>query len=228
MHILAIETTNLSGSVALLDDAGLLQSRELPMQPRSAATLAPAIDDLFSAVGWKPCDVMLIAVATGPGSFTGLRVGVTTAKMLAYALKADVIGVNTMDAIAWQSPPLVDNVWTIVDAQRQQLFAAHFVRDLTGQFQTSIPTQIVDEARWLADLQPGCFVSGPALVKLQPRLPAGVITLDEALWQPRAAAVGQVAWRQYQSGHRDDLASLVPQYFRRSAAEEKLDDERRR
>jgi tRNA threonylcarbamoyladenosine biosynthesis protein TsaB len=221
MRILAIETTDLSGSVAVLDGHRLLESRELPTEPRSAATLAPAIDELLSAVGWKSSDVKLIAVATGPGSFTGLRVGVTTAKLLAYAVGAEVIGVGTLDAIAWQAPAEVNSLWTVIDAQRRQLFAGQFERETAGHWQALDAPRIVDQARWLEELSPGSIVSGPVLDKLKTRLPAGVHALDHGAWRPRAATVGMIGWQRFQSGNRDTIWSLAPQYFRLSAAEEK-------
>jgi tRNA threonylcarbamoyladenosine biosynthesis protein TsaB len=222
MYILAIETTDLSGSVALLDDDRVLQMRELPAQPRSAATLAPAIDALFSAAGWKPADVKLIAVATGPGSFTGLRVGVTTAKMLAYAIGAEVIGVNTLEAIARQAPPQTSKIWAVIDAQRQQLFGCQFLRNASGQCEAVGVPQIFDDAHWLASLPAGSVVSGPGLAKLKNQLPIGVHALEESTWRPRAETIGLLGWEHYQLGRRDDLWSLAPQYFRPSAAEEKL------
>jgi tRNA threonylcarbamoyladenosine biosynthesis protein TsaB len=221
MHILAIETTDLSGSVAALDGDRLLQSRELPAEPRSAATLAPAIDELLSAVGWKAVDIKLIAVAKGPGSFTGLRVGVTTAKLLAYAIGAEVIGVGTLDAIAWQAPAEVNKLWTVLDAQRQQLFACQFQRDAANFWQAVGVPHIVDQARWLDELSIGSIVSGPGLAKMVDRLPVVVEPLDESVWRPRADTVGRLGWQRYQSGQRDTIWSLAPEYFRLSAAEEK-------
>jgi tRNA threonylcarbamoyladenosine biosynthesis protein TsaB len=221
MRILAIETTDLSGSVAALDGDRVLESRELPTEPRSAATLAPAIDELLLAVSWKPSDVKLVAVATGPGSFTGLRVGVTTAKLLAYSVGAEVIGVGTLDAIAWQAPADVNQLWTVIDAQRQQLFACQFERDTAGRWQALHAPQIVDQARWLDELSPDSIVSGPVLGKLNDRLPVGVRPLDEPVWTPRAATVGLIGWQRFQMSHRDTIWSLAPQYYRLSAAEEK-------
>ncbi|MCC7087301.1 MAG: tRNA (adenosine(37)-N6)-threonylcarbamoyltransferase complex dimerization subunit type 1 TsaB [Pirellulales bacterium] len=222
MHILAIETTDQSGSISLLDGDRVLQSRDLPTEPRSAATLAPAIADLLSAAGWAAADVKIIGVATGPGSFTGLRVGVTTAKMLAYAFAADVVGVNTLEVIACQTPPGIDRVWTAIDAQRKQLFVSQFARDSCGQWQTVVPTQIASETQWLAELTSGNAISGPALTSLKPRLPMGVEAVDESLWHPQAATVGMLAWQRFNSGQRDDIWSLAPQYFRLSAAEEEV------
>ncbi|MGN1273415.1 MAG: tRNA (adenosine(37)-N6)-threonylcarbamoyltransferase complex dimerization subunit type 1 TsaB, partial [Thermoguttaceae bacterium] len=96
MKILAFETIEMSASAALLDDENVLASTTLPPQQRSAQYLAPAVRDLLAQTGWKPTDVQLIVVSQGPGSFTGLRVGITFAKIFAWAVGADVIALNTL------------------------------------------------------------------------------------------------------------------------------------
>ncbi len=223
MKILALDTSGQAGSVALLDGDALVAERWLPTDERNAKTLAPAIREVLTAAGWTPGEVRLVAVAVGPGSFTGLRVGVTTAKTFAYAVGAEVIGVNTLEVIAAQAPVDVCRLAVVLDAQRQQVFAAEFARGSAGDFNWARDTAIVDNDEWLAKLDPGVAVSGVGLEKLVARLPDNLTVIAREHWQPRAAIVGQLVWRFYQAGRRDDLWRLVPQYFRRSAAEEKLD-----
>jgi len=223
MRILAIETTDKAGSLALLEDDRLLAAAELDPQDRSARSLAPALRDLITQAGWRPADIQLVAVAAGPGSFTGLRVGITTAKTLAYVAAAEVVAVNTLEVIAWQSPSDVQELAVVMDAQRQEVFAGEFARSAAGQLNLSTDVGILPEDVWLARLKPGQHVSGPALQKLGGRLPAGVIALDSALWKPTATATGQLAYQRYLHGQRDSLWTLAPLYLRRSAAEEKLD-----
>src|SRR4029078_6236163 len=86
---------------------------------RTAQVLAPTIQRLLAQAEWSPKSVELVAVTVGPGSFTGLRIGVTTAKAFAYAVGADVLGVNTLEALALLATPLASPLWTILDAQRQ-------------------------------------------------------------------------------------------------------------
>ena len=88
----------------MAEDGRVIGQRVLPEKSRTAQALVPAIRSQFDAAGWKPTDVQLIAVTQGPGSFTGLRVGITTAKTFAYAVSAQVIGVNTLLALAEQAP----------------------------------------------------------------------------------------------------------------------------
>lgn len=222
MRILALESTGQAGSVALLQDETIVREATLPPSDRSAKTLAPAIRRLLAEAGWQARGIELIAVATGPGSFTGLRIGVTTAKTLAYAIGAPVIGVNTLQAIATQAPSEIERLSAIVDAQRQQVFAGDFVREASGEFVERGQIRIVEDDAFLAGLSPSTVVSGPGLQKLVDRLPADVNCVPIENWEPRAATIGRLGWRQFQSGRRDDLWRLVPHYFRQSAAEEKL------
>src|SRR3972149_6836639 len=94
---------------------------------RTAQILAPGVRDLLDAHDWAPASIQLIAVAIGPGSFTGLRIGVTMAKTFAYAVGAQVIGVNTLAVLAEQARHLSGPLWTVMGDQRQALYAAKFV-----------------------------------------------------------------------------------------------------
>ena len=132
MRILALETSGSSGSVAALEGTQLILEQPLASGSRSAQSLAPGIDALLAEVGWSVGQIDLLAVTQGPGSFTGLRIGITTAKALAYAVGGQVIGVNTLEVIARQAPPgraapaKQQTLWTVLDAQRGELFAARF------------------------------------------------------------------------------------------------------
>jgi len=207
--------------VAVLKEGLTLGAAPMSQQQRTAQTLAPAVVDLLDQVGWQPSDIELIAVTQGPGSFTGLRIGITTAKTLAYALSAQVIGVNTLEAIAAQTDCNDQPFWVVMDAQREELFATLLKADENGRWLTAEPTHIVKNDAWLQQLKPGDFVCGSGLKKLVDRLPADVEVIDSTLWNPRAEIIGQLGWQQHQAGRRDDLWKLVPQYYRLSYAEEK-------
>jgi tRNA threonylcarbamoyladenosine biosynthesis protein TsaB len=188
---------------------------------RTAQLLAPTLERLLAEVGWSARSIELVSVAVGPGSFTGLRIGVTTAKTLAYAVGAQIVGVNTMAVLAAQAPSLTA-LWTIMDAQRQELFVARYSAPDNGRRSPVGDTSIVAEQVWLDSLKPGEHVAGPALIRMEARLPEGVVAIrPEECWQPTAAAVGQVAWQLFQQGQRDDVWKLSPRYYRPSAAEEK-------
>ena len=165
----------------------------------------------------------MIAVTDGPGSFTGLRSGVTTAKVFAYVTGADVVAVNTLQVMAAQANVLSDRLWAVMDAQRQQVFAAPFALTDDAGRQAAFTTEILDNDAWLLRLVSGDSVTGTGLAKLANRLPSGVQVIAEQSWVPQAATLGRIAFAKHQSGERADFWKLAPQYFRKSAAEEKFD-----
>jgi len=220
LRILALETSTLDASVAVLEGERVLGQVTLDRSRRTAQCFAPTIADQLHSVGWRPPDVQLVAVTVGPGSFTGLRVGVTAAKTLAYAVGAQVLGIPTLKVIAQQAMKHASCICAVLDAQRQQLFAADFQSQ--GEELTEVSeTRIVDVAQWLAGLSPGIAVTGPGLVRLVDRIPAEVEVIDASRWTPQAATVGRMAYREHQAGSRHDLWTLNPRYYRSSAAEEK-------
>jgi len=218
---LAFETTELTGSVAALLDDKLLYENRLNPQQRSAQSLAPALKAVLAEAGWRGTEIDLVAVAVGPGSFTGLRVGVTTAKTLAYCARASVLGVDTLEVIANQAPPDVSRVSVAVDAQRGQVVAGTFQRGTNGWMSLIGEEQLVDVAQWFRDLAPQTAISGPVLRKLAETAPSHLPIVAAEHWSPRAATVGRLAVRDHALGRRDDVWSLVPRYSRLSAAEEK-------
>lgn len=226
MRVLAIETVDTSGSLAVLDGERLLRQMPLSTAGRSAQTLIPGMQQLLAEVGWQPREIELVVVATGPGSFTGLRIGVTTAKTLAYAVGCEVMGVNTLEAIAQAAPADLWRFSAVVDALRGELFVADFQRVAGGGSSGAESTRVVTREEFLATLDAGSAVTGPALRTLRPALPTGVTIVDEAYWLPTAASIGQVGFRQFAAGDRIGAFELMPVYFRRTAAEEQW--ERRR
>ena len=229
MRVLAIETSGRLGSVALLDtnqgEAGIVE-QTTPEGERTAQSLLPTVEQLLQQRSWRPIDVELVCVTTGPGSFTGLRIGVVTAKTFAYATGAKLVGVHTLAAIAHGVKQFCGDIipmrlWTILDAQRQELFAAEFdlSRPIVEQAQPA--TEIIGIDDWLSRLTAADAVAGPPLSKLQDRLPAEVASLPPRLWQPTAASVGRLAIQLFDLGDQINPLELVPRYYRKSAAEEK-------
>lgn len=220
MRLIAIEASDPVGSVAAWENGQLLAERTLPPHQRTAQSLAPGLKGLLELVGWNPTEVHVVGVTVGPGSFTGLRIGVTTAKVFAYAIGADIVGVDTFEAIAAGCPPEVRQLAVAADAQRGDVVAGSLVRGPDGWFRPKGPWQIHPLASWLDGLPRGIALAGPGLARLT-SWPSHVQVLEPRYWAPTAGSVARLAARLYLEGHRDDLWSLVPKYYRRSAAEEK-------
>jgi tRNA threonylcarbamoyladenosine biosynthesis protein TsaB len=162
MRILALETSDNINTVAAMDGSNLLSELVLDRSQRSAQSLAPAMQSLLKDVGWMPSHVQLVAVSVGPGSFTGLRVGVTAAKVFAYAIGAEVLGVSTLEAIAANAegtvpifvsaktgPSLLSAVSVVIDAQRGEIVVQSFARQPDGSFAAIGPEELVDADAWL-------------------------------------------------------------------------------
>ncbi|MEX2177014.1 MAG: tRNA (adenosine(37)-N6)-threonylcarbamoyltransferase complex dimerization subunit type 1 TsaB [Pirellulaceae bacterium] len=223
MLTLALETSAAGGSIALLQGDALLAGEGLPADRRSASALAPAVAAMLQKLGIQPADIGLVATTIGPGSFTGLRVGVTTAKALAYAIGCDAIGLDTLDVIAWQAPRTADSgseLHALLDAQRKELFLARY-RCIEGGPVRVGENQIISAEQWLASLAPGTIVTGPGLSKIEQRLPHDVTAVEPAHRPPQAETVARLALAAHARGRRDDVWKLAPAYLRASAAEEK-------
>ena len=217
LKILAIETTERQGSIALYESGSLLHHQILPADDRSAATLAPEIRAVCGHYHWTLSDIDRIAVTTGPGSFTGLRVGIVTAKTLGYALSKDVVGINTLDAIALQANH-VGELEVVMDAQRNEVFSRRYLLEPEGIPKPLNAITIIDDQLWAAQLPGEVKVTGPVLRKLKDRLDTRIETELESNWAPRADSVARLA---AVSNPIDSPFSLMPEYFRKSAAEEK-------
>lgn len=220
-RFLAIETSLTSGSLALFADGRPVGEVMLPPAQRIAQSLVPAIGRLLAQASWRPGDLDMVAAAVGPGSFTGLRVGITTAKVLAYVTNAEVVAVSTLEAIAVASGAAAGIVCPVIDAQRKQLFCARYRCHVDGLTTEVEAERIVALDDWLAELAPDETVTGPGLSLFEGRLPRHVVVTDPGRWMPAAVHVGRIAWLAYQQGRRDDVWKLAPRYLRASAAEEK-------
>ena len=191
--LLALETSGRHGSVALMRGDEMLADGAIGEEQRTAAALTPLIHQVVRSAGVELSELNAVAVTEGPGSFTGLRVGVTTAKTLGYVLNCAVIGVNTLRVMAQQAPADVPSVWTVLDAQRQQLFVARFIRGSTSEWDEAQATAIIDNQNWIDSLGDGDFVMGAGLAKLKDRLQGGSHVIDESLWKPTAESLDLVA-----------------------------------
>jgi tRNA threonylcarbamoyladenosine biosynthesis protein TsaB len=223
VRTIALETTELAGSIAAFSDAKLLTEITLDPHGRSAKSIAPGLVRLWQTLEWRPTEVDLVALTVGPGSFTGLRVGVTTAKLLAYAAGAEVLGVDTLQTIAERAPAEVEAVSVAVDAQRGQVVSRCFRRDASGLMVPEGPSAMLDVDIWFDRVPERAWIVGPALRKWAERIPGSLRsrTLEPSCWGATAEAVGRLAIREYAAGRRDDPWTLVPHYSRRAAAEEK-------
>ena len=223
---MALETTEKNATVAAWEKGRLLL--ELCPGGRSAQTLAPAIRELLDQLGWKSREVQCVAVGIGPGSFTGLRVGVTTAKMFAYATGAKLTGIDTLEALAAGAGSETKRISVAVDAQRGEVVAQNF--QVGNGLPISLgPQRLIPMDQWWSfgkeagDRKTGenTVFSGPILHRFENRVPEGIVLEDRTRWNPQAAQIGKLAIKRFEQGEFDDLWTLLPRYSRPSAAEER-------
>jgi tRNA threonylcarbamoyladenosine biosynthesis protein TsaB len=219
---LALETTGYAGSIAVLSGTTVVATRELPLEHRSAQSLAPAIHELLADVAWQPRDLDLCAVVQGPGSFTGLRVGIVTAKTWAYLTGAKVVALNTLDVIARQAEIDAPEIHTVLDAGRGQFHAARVALPVDSKSQTlETSFKLVEYESWLAELHAGDWVTGPGISRVEEVIPPGVRVVNQQHWGPKAATVGILGVAKFNAGLVEDIWQLIPLYGRPSAAEER-------
>jgi tRNA threonylcarbamoyladenosine biosynthesis protein TsaB len=219
MLTLAIETSGRAGSVALLDSSGVVTERFLELGGRHAQSLLPAVGQLLTDSSHAARDLELVAVSIGPGSYTGLRVGAVCAKTLAFAVGCPLAAVDTLQAIACNSPPDISAVEVISDAQRGDLFVGRFVRTTTGVWEPAREIEVVPSAAWAASLHAAVTVSGPGLDKFASLAEGRARLLDSNCRVPVASWIARLGLAALRAGKIADLATLEPLYLRRSSAE---------
>ncbi|MBR4173657.1 MAG: tRNA (adenosine(37)-N6)-threonylcarbamoyltransferase complex dimerization subunit type 1 TsaB, partial [Clostridia bacterium] len=126
MKIFAVDTSSSVASAAICDGDKLVCETVLNNKLTHSQTLMPMIEEVFKRSGLAPSEIDIFAVADGPGSFTGLRIGVTTVKALAHAVNKDVVGVNTLEAMCYNIPFCQNLISPIMDARRGEVYNAFY------------------------------------------------------------------------------------------------------
>jgi tRNA threonylcarbamoyladenosine biosynthesis protein TsaB len=227
--ILGLETATRFTSVALVDGDDVLAEFTYSGPLRPSQVLMPMVDRALRAAGLDRTRLGAVAAGAGPGSFTGLRLGLATAQALAYALRVPVVGVSTLEAMAFPWLGTGCLVVSVLDAQRGRVYAAGFPRDPAG----FVPRTVEWEAL-LDHLASGAGSSGSGggrvvLVgewawarrqQVVSRLGEGVRVVPPELGYPRAAVVARLGRQALEEGAAGDPFALRAVYLRRSEAEE--------
>jgi tRNA threonylcarbamoyladenosine biosynthesis protein TsaB len=220
---LAIETSGRVGSVALIQDGGVIAEETFAHGLQNAAQILPIIDRLCRARGWTAADLREIYVSTGPGSFTGLRIGITLAKTLAMANGARVVAVPSTRALALNAPADAQNLIIVLDAKRGQIYTASFRRTAEGW--ESVEPAHLDTLANIAERTPRpVHLLGEGIPYHRAWLTgdASVYVTGEELWRARASAVAEVGMAMAAAGQFSEADALTPIYIRPPEAEEKF------
>lgn len=213
-RLLIIETSGRVGSVALALGDAVVGERTLDESRRHARDLVPAVQELMRQQAWRMPELAGVIVSRGPGSYTGLRVGIMSAKTLAYATGCALLAINTFDAIAIAKPHET-NLDVIADAQQDHVYVQRF-----GTHPK--PLEIVPFSMWLESaLAWHVEVTGPGLEKFGSRLPSELTVAPPESWHPSATGLLTLGLERFNRGELDDVHAVEPLYLRASSAETK-------
>lgn len=226
MQMLGIDTSTLVCSVAVVTPDSMLAEYNLHVKKTHSERLLPLIAEMLRAIGLAPGDLGGVAVAVGPGSFTGLRIGVVTARALGQALHLPLAGISTLAGLAAQFSHFPGLISPILDARRNQVYNAVF---RPGE---RLERVTADRALSLNELLLELAVYGMPVLFAGDGVPVHreAITAalgDQACFLPpeaglnRASAVARLGIGELAAGHGLSYRELVPQYIRRTEAERK-------
>lgn len=224
MLILAFETSAKAASTALLEEERLLAECYQNTGMTHSQTLLVMAQDLLKQCGKTVDDVTHVAVAAGPGSFTGVRIGVAAAKGFAWGKELPCCGVSTLEAMALGSGVFSGFVCPVMDARRAQVYNALFYMDngVCTRITEDRAIALADLEKELLELDGPIFLVGDGAVLTHNTLSN---TVPELILPPewkqhqRAVGVGLAALKQIRAGAACDGATLVPNYLRLSQAE---------
>lgn len=228
MLVLAIDSTGAALSVALLEDQTIRSETFVNGGDNHSLHLLPAIKRTYELAGLSVEETNLFVCTLGPGSFTGVRIGVSTIKGLAMAIGKPVVGVSSLEALAANGGPFVGSICPILDAQRGQVYAALYEQETSfiPQVQCEARLSAIDSFIALLQGRPRVLLLGSGAVKYGDMI-KGV--LPEAIIAPaqfshiRASVVGCLGLRKFQEGQQLDVMAFSPLYLRLSEAERKLE-----
>ena len=232
MKLLGIETSSPSFSVAVSEGPKILTTLQGEGQGRPSSLLTDLIQQSLEKAGLKLPELDGFAISIGPGSFTGLRVGVMTVKTLAWALKKPVLPISSLEVLAHGAGGVnsAPNIHLFLDARKGNVYWAHFRRN-GEELQRMSPDELLRPEEALGRIKPPVLMVGDGLrryaeviasLKLLSRevprsgassSPSGFEQSPASLWIPRADLLCRIAHSRWPAGIVDDPHPLVPQYL---------------
>jgi len=220
--LLSLETSTQSCSVALHEDGILVASKTIET-PRSAASLlAVMIDELFRSSNRKPQELVGVIVAAGPGSYTGLRIGVATAKGLCYALNIPIVSLNTLELMAYQFLEMESVkkdihyneaiLCPMLDARRMEVYCALFDHDLN--YLEEVQAKVIDKESFKDSIESTpVFFFGDGADKCKDIIKHSNAHFSSGLI-PLASSLGILGYKKWKDSAYEDLASFEPFYLK--------------
>lgn len=225
MKYLTIDTTTKVTALALAENGNLVAEGFLHTTKTHSERIIPMLDQVLEAAAWKLKDLDFIGVVRGPGSFTGIRIGIATAQGLAQVLKLPLIGVLSLDALAWAGYGRSEEIVPILDARKNEWYTAQYRWSEVEQKPLRVKEPFAGEpARWLSELaglEHSVLFVGDAVPRyadiIRERLGEKAVLLPDYLALPRGAYTAQSVWWEGQKTQQGGLTE--PYYIRASEAE---------
>ncbi len=230
MKVLAIDTSSIVATCAILDNDKLLAEYILNDKMTHSQTIMPMIKTVLDSCSLKPEDIDVYAAAKGPGSFTGLRIGIATIKGLAHATNKLVVGISTLDALAFNLPFSEGIVVPMMDARRDRVFTGIY-KWADGNLcvimeQTTLEVDQLIEI--LKERNENIVFNGDGTLvykdKLISELGSRAVFAPKSANMARASAVAELAMTKAAEGATDSVFDLAPDYLRESQAQREYDD----
>lgn len=218
MFTLGIETATPVASVGITYRDAVVAEESLHERVNHTETLLPLIGRVLAQAGLTVPDITGIGVSIGPGSFTGLRIALATAKGFAYATGQQVIGVPTLDALAATGSEWEGLICPLLDARKGEVYAALFRRDTDGNLHKVLSDCALAPQRILEQITEPCIFLGDGVLAygnlIRAYCGARARILPFTTHPPRGSLIARLAWARLRTGSADDIQSLVPTYIR--------------
>lgn len=230
MNIIAIDASGVAGSVAYIANGKIVGEYYVCHKLTHSQTIMPMLEHLKGMIGIEMEQVDAVAVTSGPGSFTGIRIGVATAKAIAMALNVPIIGIPTLDVMANNMTFTDAIICPIMDARRNQVYTAYY--EWQGEELMKISDYLnIEIDRVLEELaltkRPVIFVGDGIPVfkdKIQEKLGDHGKFAPAFLEMQRAGTLAHLAKSAYKNGEVSNPDTFVPMYLRKSQAERELEE----
>lgn len=227
MKVLGIDTSTKVATISVIDGEKVIGEYSLSKDMSHSEKLMPMVEEILDNIDLKIGDIDLYAVGLGPGSFTGLRIGAATIKSFAHLFNKPVIGVSTLESLAYNMYLNNSIIMPMLDARRDRVYTALY-RFEDSKIQEIEGAQILE----IKDIAEKLKTYGSIIVNGEGSLVYRK-EIEEALGEkikfasfgqntPRGVSICELAFQKYNEGKRDDLFTLTPDYIRPSQAEREL------
>lgn len=240
MNILSLDSSSWALAVGLTEGEHLLGEMNTLQKKNHSLRLMPAVEQLLVQLALEPAYVQAIAVGYGPGSYTGVRIGVTTAKSLAWSLNIPLVGLSSLHIMAQNNVHFSGLIWPLIDARRNQVYAGcyqyHQDQQVTVQIREDELLSIDTLLEQVKQTQGPCLFMGTGArlheTTIQQQLGERAVLAPLEQDYPRGSVMGLLAWRLFFKheqlspsiraiGQQDHIHHFVPQYLQLAEAEKK-------